>query len=369
MGFRKPTVVKPGEKCTLKVHAPNKSFVSLLVVDKSVTLMGRGNDINAERVASELQMYERTNYESDDELPEKYRDLAESNIMIVTNANYKPVNCSFSDRAGEDNSDLPWNEDNVEKRLDYLEDEPPTESEVAVRNFFPETWLFTSFLYETNMKFLAFELTAPHTISSFVASGFSIHPEHGLFIAKPTELKVFKEFFLKLYIPYSIRIGEVLKVHVSVFNHLSGDRKPITVTVQMHKNDGFQFQDAVSSCQFSANSATIQQKTFTVSHDDGNSGHFFIKPTRPGRLTIQVNATSSSHKDSVLKHVKVMREGIRKDETESKVFDMRNKKTDSYYLALPSDDDITFINNSMRISASIAGDLLGPAVVNIDALL
>lgn len=377
--FAKP-VALPGDKCTLKVHTTNGSFVSLLAVDKSVTLMGRDNDINPGRVASDLQMYERSTYENNEELPEKYRDLAESNILVLTNANHEPLSTCIEDRmlVGEDTSNGIWNDDNSDDRIFDLPEETSLRIHDPVRNFFPETWLFHSFLFESPKKVISFHTVAPHTITSFVASGFSIHPEHGLaVIEKPVEIKVFKEFFLKLYIPKAIRLGEVLRVHVSVFNYpnpkdgTSKKPKPINVVVNMAKSKGFEFQDLdTKTCQFTASedNADNRQKTLTVGANDGNRAYFYIKATHVGRITIRVDALSAS-RDSIEKHVKVMREGIRKAHPHSQAFDMRDKKTGSFLMILPPDQDVNFVKNSVRVTASITGDLVGPALSNIHSLM
>lgn len=351
------------------VHTTKGSFVSLLAVDKSVTLMGRQNDITPDRVASDLQMYERSAYENDEELPEKYRDLAESNILVLTNANRVPPASCFADKLGAGDIE----QDNKDDRIYNLPEETSLRFDDTERHFFPETWLFDSFLFNPVGEIVSVRIVAPHTISSFVANGFSIHPEHGLaVVSNPVEIKVFKEFFIKLYIPKSIQLDEVLRVHVSVFNYLPSSA-PLNVVVDMSKSEGFEFQDINErSCQLtpSRDLSDNRQKTLTVSPNNGKGAYFYIKATRVGNITIQVAATAGSkYKDNIRKQVKVMRDGVRKDLTTSKAFDMRNKKTDSYFMKLPENTDINYIRNSMKVRAHVTGDLLGPALGNIRKLM
>lgn len=364
--------VQPGGKTKLGVHTTKNSFVSLLAVDKSVTLLGSDNDITLPRVSSDLQMYERSSYESDEELPEKYRDLAELNILILTNARGKPVTTCIVDRSSGNDDDV-FAEDNEDQRTFGLNTEFSSRVADPVRNYFPETWLFNGFVYDTDAKFMSWRTLAPHTITSFVANAFAIHPEHGLAIAEePVEFKVFKPFFIKLCIPYSMQLHEVLKVHVSVFNYLANGNEPISVAVDMPKDHGYEFQEINSkSCQFTASTsgARNQQQTLLVKPKNGKEVSFYIKATHIGRITIRVNAYSGQHSDSIVKQVKVMREGIRKVQTYSKAFDMRNQETDSFYVNLPPDSDSDFIANSVDVRTSITGDLLGPALSNIHNLM
>ena len=63
--------------------------------------------------------------------------------------------------------------------------------------------------------------TLPHTVTSWVGSGFCTHLSSGLGVSAPTEIKGFQPFFVSLTLPYSVIRNEMINLPVTVFNYLS----------------------------------------------------------------------------------------------------------------------------------------------------
>lgn len=63
-----------------------------------------------------------------------------------------------------------------------------------------------------------FEL--PHTITTWAGRALCISEEAGFGLSSVSEIEVFKPFFLELFLPYSVKRTEKLKVKVSIFNYV-----------------------------------------------------------------------------------------------------------------------------------------------------
>lgn len=371
MLFKDENKVKmPGQSCKLLTKATPGSFVSLLGVDQSVKLLGHGNDIDIPRVSADMKLYDSATYVHSDgnDGESKYSDFIQSNSFIITDAFGHEKNCSFLER--------------LENDVYNIDDSPPADFGVdefekipdgsELRKVFPETWIFKDFKIGDNGKFML-DAVVPDTITSFIVSGFAVHPDHGLSIAVPRKITVFKEFFAKLYVPYSIRLGEVLKVDVSVFNYLSAGSRDIEAAVVLEAQDEFEFVDVdMKTCTFTASgSSNDQMRTVSVPYNNGAATYFLIRARKVGLMKLSVHASTSASKtkisDSLEKIVKVEREGYRVTENKALNIDMRNVSTFSHFFQISFPPN--YIGDSIQISSSVIGDLLGPALINIHSLM
>lgn len=63
--------------------------------------------------------------------------------------------------------------------------------------------------------------TVPDTITSWITSAFAMNEAEGLGVAPTTaKLEVFRPFFIRLNLPYSVKRGENLALQVLVFNYM-----------------------------------------------------------------------------------------------------------------------------------------------------
>ena len=82
--------------------------------------------------------------------------------------------------------------------------------------FFP----IAVFIYRTNSRNHDLMLTAPDTITSWIADGFALSTDNSISVSMPVSLRVFQPFFVSLTLPYSVIRGEKLEVRATVFNYL-----------------------------------------------------------------------------------------------------------------------------------------------------
>ena len=365
---------KPGEKISIHCSAANNSFVSLLGVDQSVTLLGSGNDIDKPRILADMNDYNAHENYPDLKIKgsaeNRYSDFGELNAFILTNAQNGTKICEISERIDE-GKDIE-RDDSDDSGLNYDNDEKFVGDANKIRKNFPETWIFNDFELNNDGKY-EFKTEVPDTITSFMITGFAVHPEKGLAIATKKKVTVFQDFFLKLYLPYSVRLGEILKVDVSVFNYINRPKKGVDAKVEMFNNDGeFDFVDAKkvgNDCVKSVSKDTKKSKKIFVPEDSGAATFFLIKPLITGQIKISVNVSSLSRKDAVQRMMIVEHEGLVKRGNQAALYKL-NKSFDSSHFNIPIDLVAEkVIGESILIEASVVGDLIGPAHHNIRNLV
>jgi CD109 antigen len=361
------TVVKPGEEIEILCQATENSFVSLLAVDQSVTLHGTQNDIDKSRIDADLSFYN-----VQDKIPElnvrgsvdqRYKDFEESNAFMITNAFDGMKTCTIKERFdNEINLDDADDSGLANTDLEDAAKEPP------VRKNFPETWIFEDFEVDDNGKY-KYEAKVPDTITSFILTGFAVHPQNGLGVAEQMKVTVFQDFFLNMYLPYSVRLGEILKVDISVFNFIEKPPRAVTVTVEIFNEGEFDFVNTKmqgSECVKTFSQEAKRSNTITVPNKSGSSTYFLVKPLVTGKINLKVKATTLGRKDIVEKEFLVEHEGITYEGNIQRHYILDNK--DATVFDLPINNE-KILPNSIYIEASVIGDLLGPALKNIQNLM
>ena len=401
----------PRKQIEFKLESKPFSKVFLLAVDHSVNLLRSGNDIEEKSVLDDLRAYD--GYKNLDELEvygapaydDRYKDVGASNIFIITNAYDGRVDC-FDVRTGITS---PGNEDNDPDILETIDD-----FESIVRKNFSEIWIFDEI--ETDSEGIGiFESKLPDTVTSWDISGFTINKDYGLGIAKPQSIVVFQHFFLVVHLPYSIRLGEILRVDVTVFNYFD-NTKPFEVDVRLYseveasadeviadnsietsdKNllelddtteqpveastveSGFIFykpKRISSVCLFKELEDETVRKMATnrivIPPKTGYLTSFYIKASKAGERKFRIHAQVVRSKktfDEVFKILKVEEDGRRFDKNVVKVFDLRLKNvhdSDLINFVIPEEA----IKSSIRIEASVIGDFIGPALIDTKNLM
>ncbi|KAG8124112.1 hypothetical protein E2320_019474 [Naja naja] len=234
----------PAENITLniKVTEPQTS-VGLLVIDKSIDLLGKRNDITEDAIHHELNLYDT-----------------------------KPSN-------GEAGSAFSV----FEKWMIYLYPMNIAQYCKTVISISTETTIY---------------VTVPDTITSWVASAFIISENLGLGVMKiPIELEVFQPFFVSLNLPPSVIRGEQFILEVNIFNYL---KESTEVTVTLDMSDSFEIFIISNDINAIGN-----QHTVWISSEDGKTIFFPIKPKQIGEIPIRVTAISSIASDAVLQRLLV----------------------------------------------------------------
>uniref|UniRef100_A0A8C6Y3Q5 CD109 antigen n=1 Tax=Naja naja TaxID=35670 RepID=A0A8C6Y3Q5_NAJNA len=318
----------PAENITLniKVTEPQTS-VGLLVIDKSIDLLGKRNDITEDKLNCLTQL-----------------------ILLSCIQNPHPILFSFLALMLYGEMD--------DLSLSYEYSPVLQDSDLHVRKNFPETWLWQEIM--TRSTETTIYVTVPDTITSWVASAFIISENLGLGVMKiPIELEVFQPFFVSLNLPPSVIRGEQFILEVNIFNYL---KESTEVTVTLDMSDSFEIFIISNDINAIGN-----QHTVWISSEDGKTIFFPIKPKQIGEIPIRVTAISSIASDAVLQRLLVKAEGLEQTYSETVLLDLskRTNLMENLNFHFPSD----VVPGSERVQVTVTGDKLGSSISGLESLV
>ncbi|XP_070620143.1 CD109 antigen [Erythrolamprus reginae] len=325
---------RPAENITLKIKVTEpQTSVGLLVIDKSINVLGKRNDITESSIYNELRSY-------DTRAPWEDEVFWNDNLWILTDANPSVHVKHYV---------LGWPTGN---------DNDPTLPDLHVRKNFPETWLWQEIMISSTEATI--NVTVPDTITSWVASAFIISENLGFGVMKiPIELEVFQPFFVSLNLPPSIIRGEQFILEVNIFNYLKERTK---VTVILDTSDSFEIFVLSNN-----KNAIGNQRTVWIPSEDGKTVFFPIKPKQIGEISIRVTARSPIASDAILQKLLVKAEGLEQTYSETVLLDLseRTYLTEILNFNFPSD----VVPGSERVQVIVTGDKLSSSISGLDSLI
>ncbi|KAH7726608.1 A-macroglobulin complement component [Aphelenchoides avenae] len=245
---------------------------------------------------------------------------------------------------------------------------------VSIRKNFPETWIWTSDLNASETGEAVYEAKAPDTITSWVASAFAINDKSGLGVSPSTvKLKIFRPFFIRLNLPYSVKRGEKFALQVLVFNYLESEQD-VTVTLKHSESSGFEFlQKDGLTLKKNKQDKNYNVRYVSVPGGGGSKAVYFpIVPTEIGNVKLSVLAQAGHAGDAVEIPLRVEPEGYRVDRNVPVVIDLTSTGNNSgngfqktIELQFPSD----YVEGSRKARIDVIGDIMGPVLANVDKLI
>jgi CD109 antigen len=294
--------LRPGDPVTLTIDAGKKAMVGLSIVDLSVLSLGKSRLHLAEVFAELERRFLEPQVETHDQggvdepMPPFFEfserspgalDVLESCGLSVamTDGIRVPLGMDMFrwwDEAMEDGVPMAGNGDAGSGSAP----EP-----VRVRQFFPETWVWSPVLLTDDSGRATLELTAPDSITGWGLSAVGSAPE-GLGFGEKT-ITVFQEFFVEPAIPVAVTRGEEFPVRIQIYNYLD---VPQTVDLSFGAGDWF---DLLGSAEL----------TVEVPAGSATSASFPIRPTAIGEHRVEVLARGSVLSDAVVRMICVEPEG------------------------------------------------------------
>ena len=336
--------VRPGDEVEITVTAQGKAKIGLAAVDRSVYLLG-DNRINLHQVFTDLERFDyQLEFEYDEDLPISMittlgakETLKDAGLVVMTNRDVPGGQIHYRRPQGS----------TVESAAALaLGPGSPDLTEIQrVRQYFPETWLWTDVMTD-DAGSASLTAEAPDSITTWMLRAVGISKEHGLGIAE-TQLRVFQPFFLQVDLPYSAIRGEEFSVKVALHNYLDTSQK---FFVELEGSDRYTLlDDAV--------------KTVSVAPNDLSALRFKIRLTELGTLPLKVTARSSEASDAVIKELLVVPEGVPQEVVTNKIVSGGDSAE------FPNEMPPGSIPGSARTHIALSGNYLSQTLEGLEDLL
>uniref|UniRef100_A0A8C3K1X0 Complement C5 n=1 Tax=Calidris pygmaea TaxID=425635 RepID=A0A8C3K1X0_9CHAR len=174
---------------------------------------------------------------------------------------------------------------------------------ITFRSYFPESWLWE--VHQVSSRSKTLSITLPDSLTTWEVQGVAIS-DKGICVAAPLEMQVVKDIFLSIYVPYSVVRGEQIELKGSVYNY---GASAVKFCVKIAAGNGI--------CAF-GDSATSgsRKRSCNFKNLDGSSLSpvtFRILPLELGLHTINFTLLTAKNSETVVKTLRVMPEGIKKE--------------------------------------------------------
>ncbi|KAL8599754.1 hypothetical protein ACOMHN_042519 [Nucella lapillus] len=393
--------VKPGAQVGLKINADPGTSVFTLGVDRSVKLLGTGNDITQNDVLLELRKYSgvyfsfwrgtwyyyvyATNVNSlfrnakagiitDGVIPGKYKDIPlayrPTTAAPITKApqTFRPVLLARA-MAMATMAPVRAMKDNAAAKAKPVA-APSTPAE-RLRKFFPETWLWMIVNIEhCGPKVL--NLTAPDTITTWEVTAFGVQGRKGLTVArKPARLLTIKRLFVTLDLPYSAVRGETVCFKALTFNNYP---TAVNVSITLAENCSAFQSVFVKPDPYNPKDVIEVKESRTVTKQLGMLAPgamvvttFCISPVSLGDMPVQVTLQASRPADGLVRTIRIKPEGVERSQSYPVLIEVNStgRCLTSVNLVLP----VTIVPGSLWICVQVVGDVLGGVIHNLGDLL
>ncbi|NWU66868.1 CO4 protein, partial [Pterocles burchelli] len=224
------------------------------------------------------------------------------------------------------------------------------EASLSLRSYFPESWWWN--IEEVkNPGNHSVQNFAPDSITTWEVQAISISPQTGFCIADPHTFEVFKDFFVSLRLPYSVKRHEQLEIKAVVYNYLPRDLQVVTVTMEAVKG----------LCTAEAMDKAVQS-TLVSNGNSATPVYFSVVPLTVGEIPITISAfdTVSGYSDYIRKNLNVVAEGVLQRE-EKTICINSGLKSHTLDLNRPSD---MIPGSDSHVFVSLKGNIMDESVEN-----
>ncbi|KAM4834663.1 complement C4-A-like [Thomomys bottae] len=235
------------------------------------------------------------------------------------------------------------------RAMEFLEEEDlMDEDDIPVRSFFPENWLWR---VETVDQSHTLTLWLPDSLTTWEIHGVSLSRSKGLCVAKPAQLRVFRDFHLHLRLPFSVRRFEQLELRPVLYNYLD---KNLTVSVHVSPVEGL--------CL--AGGGGLAQQVL-VPAGSARPVAFSVVPTTAADISLKVVARGSLEfpmGDAVSKVLRIEKEGAK--HVEEIIYELNPMDHRGRSLEIPGNSDPNVVpdgdfSSFVRVTASDPLETLG----------
>ena len=346
----------PGDELDISVKADGQARVGLAAVDRSVFILAE-NRLNLRQVFDELErLYSEPRAEIHlERLPTIVESPGAADAfrqagLIVLSDKMVPEGAEFS-RPVQAMAEATAIQIMMAMAAPAAVAAPATveDTQLAevqrVRQFFPETWLWTDVMTDDTGR-ASLPVTTPDSITTWKMRAVGVSPEHGLGIGD-AELVVLQPFFLQLDLPYSAIRGEEFPVRVSLYNYLDTTQE---FFVELEESEDFAL-------------LSDGAETVTVEPNDVGGVEFDIRLTELGSVPIEVTARSREAADAVIERLLVEPEGVEHEVVHNAVVPAGQRL--QFEVAAPADA----IPGSGRAFVNLSGSYVAQTLDGLENLL
>lgn len=376
---------KPGQEVEVGVLTKPNSLVGLLGIDQSVLLLKSGNDISQRDLTDEIKSYGSSAASKSDGARNAEALFANSDVVILTNnlvyqgfgyreGRFIPLNGIINRKSVNSLDNLSKSSIALDSLiLDHDLNPPefhinkPKADPLVIRKFFPETWFWENSTSDSQ-GVAKFKAKAPDSITSWILSAFSINENFGFGLSnQKSSVRVFRPFFIKLNLPYSIIRGETVNIQAIIFNY---SKRPTAAKVVLeNRNEEFEFVEAANDIEEETKSSrSSESRLINIPAQDGVSVSFLIKPKKLGNIDIKMIAQSEFAADGVVEKLLVKPEGQTQYMNKAFLINLagpQSRLTRNVSIDVPANA----VPDSHKVFVSAVGDLMGPGLSNVDDLL
>ncbi|XP_052794417.1 CD109 antigen-like isoform X2 [Mya arenaria] len=359
----------------LKVTADANSMVHVLAVDKSVLLLGDGNDITPGRVEDKMRQFGDIPWVvrgwgiippwSFDRADDAKDIFDNSELKVLTDANLYSFDLW---RLEQQQLMKSRSEAFSGSSLGFTSGGSVTAGQQGeTRTEFPETWIWQS-APAINGEAI-FSATTPDSITEWAANAFAINADTGLGVAPlRSNLTVFKPFFVNLQLPYSVTRGENAVIQANVFNYRETGANPFAV-VRLLESPQYE----ILSVDGSGASTVIsgpQEKCVQTIEGNAVSVFFNIRPLVVGDLDVNVRVTLPppiNLYDEVIRKLPTKAEGVPKTKNQPVLIsiDPAGMVTEERDVVYPQGK----VEDSEKIRVTVIGDIFGSTFENLENMI
>ncbi|KAI4881188.1 hypothetical protein NFI96_027254, partial [Prochilodus magdalenae] len=189
-----------------------------------------------------------------------------------------------------------------------------------IRQSFPASFEFKEITVDGKTEH---DLHVPDSITTWEIQALSLSSSHGFCVASPLHVTVFKELFVALRLPYSVKRNEQLAIVAVIYNYGQTERE---ISVQMVPADGLCSPGSQSSSSYI---------NITVAAESSETVTFSAVPLKQGEIPILISLYDRKQEwgvDAIQKTLLVMTEGVSVREEKSYLINLDGRTDKLMYI-------------------------------------
>ncbi|XP_036394649.1 complement C4-B [Megalops cyprinoides] len=221
---------------------------------------------------------------------------------------------------------------------------------VNIRRFFEPSFEFKEINVDGKTRH---SMILPDSITTWEIQAVSLSSSHGFCVSEPKELRAWKDVFVSLRLPYSVKRYEQLVITAVIYNY---GASPKELSVHMKPVEGLCSPGSASS---------LSHLNVTVSNGSSQAVTFSAVPMATGHIPVTLLLYDKKEEmglDAIQKLLLVATEGVEKREERTHILDMDGRSAKTF----PIDGDFpnsTVPESGVNLFVKIEGEVFGKSTV------